>query len=814
MAFGMKGIQTSLISNASETFDRQGKVWRLIMYVSILLTVLSTCEANSTCTVNGIHYICKNIATKTDFPLVIPTNIRKVTLMGTNELASFPGERFNHPTWANVLELSILEFTNIEHIKEGFLIGLEQLKFLSISSCTYLYEIDQGIFLSTPNVEALHLDGDTRLNLSRVETALTDKLINLRYLSLIGIKAVKQHVVLEDTFLRALRGKNLTYLDISRVKSIIIKQAIVQELLANLKYLNLSYSAPALPTEMNIDASFLSQNIEVFDLTGMQYTMLNYLIKGGERRIQNTDIPKATYVFIQGVNNPDTPVSVNVRLRFKNCGIKVPKMLDVSKSGLKHLNISYIGICLGHELETLNLASNNMEYISQDVLSIFPSLQIIDLSNNHLNNMQDMEDFSNTFTKNKDLEIVFLRNNHLTFVPSNLFFYNSKLRIIDLSENELVYFNLNLYSAENLMLIDLRRNRLKSFSASMMVQFEELRWKQNTKNSTKTYVTTVLLKQFQDKNLIGKRYRYGYNASEDIEFEESQSSIQQYVMINILENRFVCDCDTLVFMEWILFKTIDIINKTLLSCKYGNNEKMLNNELLQMLQTDCQLASSISIGVASSIAIIISIFTFAITIRLRRKSDRRNQDFDNLKQEILKENIHFESLVFLSYCSRDAQIVDENILPSLNRYIHETFNTERDLVCTGENDFVPGLLIIEEIHRCINKSLVVVPVITPEFLQSDWSQEECVAAVERHKRVVILMKRHTNTSGATVTIQHLIGQYTRGTWSDNGGVFDIRPSWNTICEGIIRTASEAFREYRRQHLIKPAEENLLLEDIV
>ncbi|KAL3888327.1 hypothetical protein ACJMK2_000697 [Sinanodonta woodiana] len=420
--------------------------------------------------------------------------------------------------------------------------------------------------------------------------------------------------------------------------------------------------------------------------------------------------------------------------------------------------------------------------------------------------MQDMVEFSDIFSQNKDLEIVFLRNNHLTFVPSNLFICNSMLRIIDLSENQLYYININLSNAENLKLINLRRNWLKHLPVSILKQFETLFQKQNTETNEKTYVTNVLLKQFQDKSLVGKQYRYGYNASEGIEFEESHTVSPRYAMINVLENQFVCDCDTHVLMETILFTNINIVNKSSLSCKYGNNEMLLNNELFNMVQKNCRLAHSIGIGVASSFAVIIIISTSVIRIHFRRQLARRNRDLENLKKELQQENANFKFLVFLSYCSQDAHIVDTNILPSLNSYLREIFNTKRDLVCTGEDSFVPGMRIIEEIHRCINECLVVIPVITPAFLQSQWSQEECVAAVDRHRQVVILMKKHTDTSRAIVTIQNLIGQYTRGTWSEYEGHFLIQPAWNTICEGIIRAASESSRRYTRQNCNDAAED--------
>ncbi|KAL3888289.1 hypothetical protein ACJMK2_000660 [Sinanodonta woodiana] len=814
MAFGSKRVYTSLVYYSIQSFERLLSTCSLLMYQSILVMVLHISEASPNCTVNGIHYFCNNIATLTDFPLVLPINVRKVTLMGTYELEpSFSGERFTHHTWANVLELSILEFTNVDRIESGFLNGLKQLQFLSVSSCTHLGEIDPDTFYSTPNIEELHFNWNRVLDLSMVEAALIGKLSNLRYLSLIAIQGVKQHVVLGENFMKALHSKNLTYLDISRVNTIYVEHILVPDVLANIVNLNLSYSSIMFPHEITDKTISLINNMHLLDLTGIRFMIWKYNMKG-EMLLKVSELLNPMYLFLQGVLNTGSKVSVDIKYHFESCDFKFPKMLDISRNGLTRLNITFFGDCRANELEALNLEGNDIEYISTDLLGRFPSLLILDLSNNRLMKMQDLYEFSNIFSQNNDLEIVYLRYNHLTFVPSDLFLSNSRIQIIDLSENELTYFNINLHKAENLKLINLTRNRLRRLPVSFLVQFESIRRKQNTEINQRSYATNVLFKQFHDKSLIVKMYRYGYNASEEIQFDESHYIFPQYVMIDILVNQFVCDCDTLAFMEWILFKNNDIINMTVLSCKYANDVKLLNIELLQTIERNCQLASNIGIGVASSIAIIISIVTFAIKIHLRRTSVRRNQDFDNLKQEILKENTHFEFLIFVSYCSKDAQIVEENILPSLNRYIHKTFNTEKDLVCTGESDFVPGLRIIEEIHRCVSRSLVVVPVITPSFLQSQWSQEECVAAVERNKQVVILMKKHTDTSRTIVTIQHLIGQYTRGTWSDNEGAFVMRPCWNTICEGIIQAASEAFRHYKRHKCTEPAEDNILLEEMV
>ncbi|KAL3888266.1 hypothetical protein ACJMK2_000637 [Sinanodonta woodiana] len=766
----------------------------LIIYLHFIVAVFrSSSDAHVYCTVKGVTYTCTNIS-KADFPHVLPAKIQHVTILGRhNHDISLTSGRFKHETWKNVSELSIREFNNVQSIEKEFLYGLVNLKVLSISACPDLLNIDSDVFNYTPDIEALHLDENYNLNLSKVEATLTDRLNKLKYLSLIGIHATRTRVVLGERFSKALQSKNLTGLIISRVKLLYIEHYSVLETLTTIKYLNISYTSILVAANINWMHNLRARNaFELLDLTGCP-TLAQYGMKMVVSNLKRNVFQNVTYMFMQSNTYYSNQIKIHLRYINEHNMTSSLKIWDLSQNNIIIVNITLVGAYYFYVLEGLNLASNNMEYISPYFLSSLPSLRIIDLSNNQLRIMQTNNDFPYIFSKNKYLEIIYLRNNKLSVLPSTLFSSNTKLRILDLSENELAHFNVDLRNALDLRLADLRKNRLNILPAVFLEQVEQIFRHQPTANTPEATTTNILLSQLRDKNLIADKYNYGYNVSKIVRLAEKHSVIPQHLMINILENPILCDCDTFDFVKWFIFTDIVIFNRTNVRCSYCNKEEFINIETYEMIRENCQLPYMIGLVTGSILAVAVCICTFTAIIIIWNKKAKQNQGLENIRREILHDNINFKYVAFLSYCSQDEHIVDEHILPSLDRILKEKLKTEKDLVCTGADSFVPGMLIIDEIHRCINESLVVIPVITPAFLKSKWSLKECVDALEKQRPVVVLMKQNTNTDDTVAT------------WSDNEGQFRIRPSWNSICEAIIHRAPETLRNYRRQNTNTPNE---------
>ncbi|KAK3590932.1 hypothetical protein CHS0354_032651 [Potamilus streckersoni] len=776
----------------------------------IIYTIITAVEANVTCTVDGMAYICKNVNNRNDVPHSLPANIWKVTLIGTDEMkGNLTTALFNNPSWKNVSELSILNFLGVTFVPRDFLDGLEHLQFLSISSCPELRHIDPDVFHNTLDLQALYLDENLRLEISSVEAALTGKLSKLKYLSLISIHARIEHIVLGVNFSKALQGKKLTYFDISRSNILSLQHDLGEQILTTVKYLNLSYSSLVL---LGFPIIKFNPNhpLELLDVCGCRAFIENrgYNKYGNEKCHVP---PKLKYMYLKDITDVRSGLKIKQQHHFQQCENKEFILLDLSNNDIIILNISISGNFCFHAFQMLDLNSNNMQYISPFSLHRFPSLKILDLSKNQLHKMQNTDDFVNMFSGNEDLEILFLRSNSLSVLPENMFSSNIKLRVLDLSDNELTDLNSDWHNMQDLTMIDLRNNRLKHLSTTFVEQLQKISLHQTTGNKQNTTMTNILLSQFLDKRILAEKYKYGYNADNKKELTETSAFVSPYLTIKLSENPLLCDCGTLDILQWILTTNISIVNRTTLLCNYGNHETVVNYKSFETVRQNCRLPVVIGTAIASSILIIFCLCTVIVIRRHKHKMASRYKDIRLLKRTIESGTQKFKFVVFLVYCSRDHDIVEENIRPSLNTYLKEKLNTDMDLVCTGHDSFVPGMRIIDEIHRCVDESLVVVPVITPPFLQSEWSQKECAVAIDKHKQVVLLIKQQTDTSTAITTIKHLIARYSRATWSINEGHIVIHPSWNTICQGVINIAADTLRNYRRQTIEQSNETLSLLE---
>lgn len=156
----------------------------------------------------------------------------------------------------------------------------------------------------------------------------------------------------------------------------------------------------------------------------------------------------------------------------------------IKNLSFKRNQLSYVDVQLVDSiptLESLSLSENFMEYLSPDLISSFPSLKHFDLSNNslHIMNLKNISEFSRLLSSLINLQTVNLAQNNLDNIPHNLFLNNSNLLSINMSKNELTNVMFNTASLSRLQLLDLSQNKI-TFLSSHSIQTLELLFSNKT----------------------------------------------------------------------------------------------------------------------------------------------------------------------------------------------------------------------------------------------------------------------------------------------------------------------------------------------
>ncbi|KAK3609562.1 hypothetical protein CHS0354_019574 [Potamilus streckersoni] len=773
-------------------------------YISCLIGILLALNGESrSCNLEGTSYICNGISDIRNIPASVPNFVQRVTLIGTSDLSgSFPNGLFHDISWMNVTELSLLEFTSIDSIDKSVLDGLKNLRYLSISTWPSLGFIHPDVLHSIPDLEALYLDGDRNLKLFVVENVLTDKAEKLKYLSLRYLQ-LDANVLsfLGKTFFNALRGKELIYLDISYANIAGLSFNAIQDAAAfyHLRYLNISHSKiPWLGISHKSTIVYSLPNLQVLDVSGCE-TVLTLV--STEISVNFTcDFPKELkYYFAADVVITEKPIRLNYEIQVSDCDCKNLKIWDFSSNHISHVSFTKTEPLCFQGLLKVDLSKNGLEYISPSVLSSFPSLKFIDLSENQLHKMQDMDDFGNLLQGNVQLEVLLLKRNHLSTIPTDFLSSNTELLLFDLRENVLTNFNVELSKIMNLKYIDLRINRFGGLPSKIYQTLEVIYEHQvKGKETNISYLNECLYLQSLEITNIGEQYRYNDNLSRNLSLVVNCTIIPQNMKIDFSDNPLECNCDNVGFLKWAFTTEIGLASRNTLSCRYGDTNYLLDNELHQRAEYDCQLSATIIKATSSTLSVIMSLIIAALLVRHIHRKRQEEKDIKNLKKEIHKCQKYFKYIAFIPFSSHDKDFVETFVLHALSNNIKMKLDIEQDVLSTGNDCFTPGKLVIDEIHRCIGESLVVVPIITPAFIQSEWSQTECIVAIEKHRKMLILMEEQTDTKQAMTAIQYLIKNYTRATWSNKNGQFVIRPSWDVICDRIIALAAETLRSQIRK----------------
>lgn len=192
-----------------------------------------------------------------------------------------------------------------------------------------------------------------------------------------------------------------------------------------------------------------------------------------------------------------------------------------------------------------------------------------------------------------------------------------------------------------------------------------------------------------------------------------------------------------------------------------------------------------AISSVSGIVILLVIAATAFFCRRYRKKQKKKRFMQIVAlHKLNKDRKKFP--VFLSYCSSDADIVENNILNVLDKRLQVLLETNKRCISTGDISFTPGFHVAEEIATCVELTDVVVACVSRNFCNSPFCKDEIVAAHHANKPIILLFLEEVDTKRLPKFIQTHFKFITRAKFfiSETGAPI-FTPDVDTLCRAII-----------------------------
>ena len=716
--------------------------------VILLLHLYSGIAALQEC---PAHCVCKEYTSMECYgalPDFIPASVRKVTAY---EVLIHQGLEFYEDGWENVTHLFINPGLSVFHkkwepeviLQNNTFIRLGNLQHLQFA-CKSLSQIQAGAFKGLTKLRVMDLSNNIDLIMDLVVQSFKQpNLPNLAELNLSNCSVQNRHVFhLGKEFYDIIKDKPLKVFDISNTGNAWL--ATKPELLfafPHLEKLNISgaglvlTSLPMPFVNPAPNASF--KHLKILDIS-YPAVSTNWADK----------IFKAIYYGNIYIYIPYQLTEVYAS-KFFNSPVHMYGMSNSTHVCLQPTKESITNICLigpFDNIKKISVSENSLEYVDPNMMRPAKMLQDLDISKNRLGKAFSEGDYAVSVLEIlSSLEVLFISENEIFFIPEHSFRSSKLLRILDLSKNNLESITFRTDYLQSLEKFDLRYNNIKFLDTIGLNRL--------------TYVANKLT---------------NFNLSSNIETN-----------LLLTGNPFVCLCESIEFLKWL-----SGFNTTF-TCEMNSEDVTIANYSIRRAEYMCEEKLVIIVfsilGFMEVFLIALLAYFICLEIRLWKQRIKVKKGIENYAHNRNRDKV---PPVFLSFCSEDEEFVMENVFPHLNDGLKQILKTESRCVAIGGMDFHPGFPLANEIIRCIEASSVVILFITNAFCRKNWCRNEAMAAHTDNKQLILMMFEKVDVKRLPKHLYKYYMQYTRVHWMQEHGEYVMKPDWAELCASVVKLMGE------------------------
>lgn len=700
----------------------------------------------------------QELVCKICIPQEVPENVQGVTVY--NNLIPISNRTFSHVSWRMVRTVNITEEDQAtDTFQKQTFRNLKSLEYLGLhlnAAFRYLPQIGNGNFAGLKNLKHLDISNCNRFSFDLLYVLLQKRtnFPNVNTLSVNQFNSVGYGSILDfnATFLTILGKRGITHLNAegsriksvyaspdnvfcSSVESIDMRKTILGELNAtkkiatckSLRYIDVS-KAVLPPTARRISLES-GQPVITVNITNSKnvlaiiYFFLNVETLLADSVLRYSIMPAVKYIII-----------------FERDIELATQHISLRGNDMSYLNLELHSRCF-RNIKSLNLGKNNLEFVSPNFFANLSSIKNLSLADNVLSKMavRAERDFGRIMNYLTELEHIDLSNNGLQFIPDRFFIRNKKLKVILLSKNKLQEFKQNQDLKP--IYVDLKDNYIATMDADDMTWYNGL--EMSNKNTFK---------------------------------------------LNLRGNNFQCSCSNLDFVEWLKDSQF-VIKDSPLSCILNGKTMHITNDSVKALQKECNRVNHAwlytIIGVGSLFTLLFVAFSFkAIYCHYRNKIYRRRRKKQTL-WEIQTGGFKYDFVVFIVFSSKDDRLVMDQICPEVVSTLCRITGETRNLVCIGDHDFRPGYSIYNEMQRCLDKSAVILAIVSQNFCHSVHCCNELEQAFLMQKPVIIAMVEVVREDEMPPLVERLFQQNVRAKIDVSNGYLVSTPSMDRLCTAML-----------------------------
>ncbi|XP_008072476.1 toll-like receptor 5 [Carlito syrichta] len=343
--------------------------------------------------------------------------------------------------------------------------------------------------------------------------------------------------------------------------------------------------------------------------------------------------------------------------------------IHLSENRLEHLDVLYFLLQVPR-LQILILNQNRLSFCSQSQsTSENPSLEQLFLGENMLQLAWETGLCWNVFKGLSHLQVLYLNNNYLNFLPPGIFSSLIALRGLSLNSNRLTVLSFGDLPA-NLEILDVSRNQLLVPSPNLFLSLSAL---------------------------------------------------------DITHNKFICECELSTFISWLNHTNVTIFGSPAdIYCMYPNS--LFGVSLYSVSTEDCdeeEVLKFLTFSLFILFTVILTLFLVAILVVTKFRGfcfvcykTVQRLVFKGHPQGTAPDTYKYDA--YLCFSSKDFEWVQNALL----KHLDTQYSTQNQLnLCFEERDFVPGENHIANIQDAICSSRKIVCLVSRHFLRDGWCLE-------------------------------------------------------------------------------------------